>query len=326
MDDRRKLVIVLGAGALAAPFGVFAQQAGKVWRIGILSSSSSPTRFEEAFRDELRILGYIEGRNLSIEYRGSAGDDARLPELAAELVQLKVDVILTNSGSPPAAAKRATSTIPIVTAATADPVGQGLIASLARPGGNLTGLSMLSTDLTEKRVQMLREFVPKATRIAVLAMKGTSSTPPLLANMRTVAQQMGLTLIVQEVNEPEALPGAFAAMQSAGAQLLIVQQAPFTATNRKLILELAAKYRLPGMFDIRLFVDGGGLISYGPSLPDLFRRAAHYVDKIFKGAKPADLPVEQPTKFELFINRKTAKALGLTIPQALLLSADEVIE
>lgn len=326
MDDRRKLVIVLGAGALAAPFGVFAQSSGKVWRIGVLASSSSPTQFDEAFRDELRILGYIEGRNLSIEYRGSAGDDARLPELAAELVQLKVDVILTNSGLPPAAAKRATSTIPIVTAATADPVGQGLVASLARPGGNLTGLSMLSTDLTEKRVQMLREFVPKATRIAVLAMKGTSATPPLLANMRTVAQKMGLTLIVQEVNEPEALPGAFAAMQSAGAQVLIVQQAPFTGANRKLILELAAKYRLPGMFDIRLFVDGGGLISYGPSLPDLFRRAAHYVDKIFKGAKPADLPVEQPTKFELFINRKTAKALGLTIPQSLLVSADEVIE
>ena len=326
MDDRRKLVIVLGAGALAAPFGVFAQPSGKVWRIGVLASSSSPTKFDEAFRDELRILGYIEGRNLSIEYRGSAGDDARLPELAAELVQLKVDVILTNSGLPPAAAKRATSTIPIVTAATADPVGQGLVASLARPGGNLTGLSMLSTDLTEKRVQMLREFVPKATRIAVLAMKGTSSTPPLLANMRTVAQKMDLTLIVQEVNEPEALPGAFAAMQSAGAQVLIVQQSPFTGANRKLILELAAKYRLPGMFDIRLFVDGGGLISYGPSLPDLFRRAAHYVDKIFKGAKPADLPVEQPTKFELFINRKTAKALGLTIPQSLLLSADEVIE
>lgn len=326
MGDRRKLVILLGAGALAAPFGVFAQQSGKVWRIGVLSSSSGPTEFDEAFRNELRILGYIEGRNLSIEYRGSAGDDARLPELAAELVQLKVDVILTNSGLPPAAAKRATSTIPIVTAATADPVGQGLVASLARPGGNLTGLSMLSTDLTEKRIQMLREFVPKATRIAVLAMKGTSSTPLLLANMRTVAQKMGLTLIVQEVNEPEALPGAFAAMQSAGAQVLIVQQAPFTGANRKLILELAAKYRLPGMFDVRRFVDSGGLISYGPSLPDLFRRAAHYVDKIFKGAKPADLPVEQPTKFELFINRKTAKALGLTIPQSLLMSADEVIE
>ena len=326
MDDRRKLVIALGAGALAAPFGAFAQQSGKVWRIGVLSSSSSPNVLDEAFRDELRILGYVEGRNLSIEYRGSAGVDARLPELAAELVQLKVDVILTNSGLPPAAAKRATSTIPIVTAATADPVGQGLVASLARPGGNLTGLSMLSTDLTEKRVQMLREFVPKATRIAVLAMKGTSSTPLLLANMRTVAQKMGLTLIVQEVNEPEALPGAFAAMQSAGAQVLIVQQAPFTAANRKLILELAAKHRLPAMFDVRHFVDDGGLISYGPSLPALFRRAAHYVDKIFKGAKPADLPVEQPTKFELFINRKTAKTLGLTIPKSLLLSADEVIE
>jgi len=326
MNNRRKLLVALGVGALAAPFGSFAQQQGKVWRIGYLSSLSGSNELSEAFRDQLRILGYIEGRNLSIEYRWSAGDDARLPEMAAALVQLKVDVIVTSAGLPPAAAKRATSTIPIVTAATADPVGQGLVASLARPGGNLTGLSMLSTDLTGKRVQMLREFVPKATRVAVLAMKGTPATPLLLAHMRTVAQQMGLTLIVQEVNEPEALAGAFAAMQRAGAQVLIVQQAPFTAANRKLIVDLAAKYRLPAMFDLRQFVDDGGLISYGPSLADLFRRAAHYVDQIFKGAKPADLPVEQPTKFELFINRKTAKALGLTIPQSLLMSADEVIE
>jgi putative ABC transport system substrate-binding protein len=326
MNNRRKLVTVLGAGTLAAPLGSFAQPSGKVWRIGVLSPSSGPNELTEAFRDQLRILGYIEGRNLSIEYRWSAGDDARLPEMAAALAQLKVDVIVTYAGLGPAAAKRATTTIPIVTAATADPVGQGLVASLARPGGNLTGLSMLSTDLTDKRVQMLRAFVPKATRVAVLAMKGTPATPLLLANLRTVAQQMGLSLIVQEVNEPEALAGAFAAMQTAGAQALIVQQATFTAANRKLILDLAAKYRLPAMFDVRHFVDDGGLISYGPSLLALFRRAAYYVDQIFKGARPADLPVEQPTIFQLFINRKTAKALGLTIPQSLLLSADEVIE
>ena len=326
MNNRRKLVIALGAGALAAPFGSFAQQPGKVWRIGFLSSLSGPNESTEAFRDQLRILGYIDGRNLSIEYRWSAGDDARLPEMAAALVQLKVDVIVTHAGLPPAAAKRATSTIPIVTLATADPVGQGLVASLARPGGNLTGMSMLSTDLTGKRVQMLREFVPKATRVAVLAMKGTPATPLLLAQMRTVAQQMGLTLLVHEVNEPGALADAFAAMQRAGAQVLIVQQAPFTAANRKLIVDLAAKYRLPAMFDLRQFVDDGGLISYGPSIPDLYRRAAYYVDKIFKGAKPADLPVEQPTKFEMFINGKTAKALGLTIPQSLLISADKVIQ
>lgn len=326
MNNRRRLVTMLGAGTLAAPFGSFAQPSGKVWRIGVLSPSSGPNELTEAFRDQLRILGYIEGRNLSIEYRWSAGDDSRLPEMAAALAQLKVDVIVTYAGLGPAAAKRATSTIPIVTAATADPVGQGLVASLARPGGNLTGLSMLSTDLTDKRVQMLRAFVPKATRVAVLAMKGTPATPLLLANLRTVAQQMGLSLIVQEVNEPEALAGAFAAMQNAGAQVLIVQQATFTAANRKLILDLAAKYRLPAMFDVRHFVDDGGLVSYGPSLLALFRRAAYYVDQIFKGARPADLPVEQPTIFQLFINRKTAKALGLTIPQSLLLSADEVIE
>lgn len=326
MDDRRKLVIALGAGTLAAPFGVFAQQSGKVWRIGFLSSQSGPYPNSDAFRDQLRILGYTEGRNLSIEYRWSAGADERLPEMAAELVQLKVDVIVTHGGLPPAAAKQATSTIPIVTAATADPVGQGLVASLARPGGNLTGLSMLSTDLTEKRVQMLRQFVPKATRVAVLAMKGTPATPLMLAQMRTTAQQLALTLTVQEVNEVGALEGAFAAMQRAGAQVLVVQQAPFTSINLKLIVALADKHRLPAMYDIRRYVDDGGLVSFGPSLPDLFRRAAHYVDKIFKGAKPADLPVEQPTKFELFINRKTAKALGLTIPQALLMSADEVIE
>lgn len=324
MNRRDTVLALVSIGAL--PFAAKAQQAGKVWRIGLLSSLPGPNEYIEAFRDQLRILGYIDGRNLSIEYRWSAGADERLPEMAAELVQLKVDVIVTHAGLPPLAAKRATSTIPIVTAATADPVGQGLVASLARPGGNLTGLSMQSTDLAGKRIQMLREFVPNATRVAVLAMKGTPATPLLLAQMRTVAQQMGLTLAVQEINEAGALAGAFAAMQRAGAQVLIVQQAPFTAANRKMIVDLAAKHRLPAMFDLHHFVDDGGLISYGPSIPDLFRRAAHYVDLIFKGAKPADLPVEQPTKFEMFVNLKTAKALGLTIPQSVLGRVNEVIQ
>lgn len=324
MNRRESLFALAALGAM--PSAALAQPQGKVWRLGFLSSGSGPNEATQAFLDQLRSLGYIEGRNLSIDYRWSAGADERLPEMAAELVRLKVDIIVTYAGLPPAAAKGATSTIPIVTAATADPVGQGLVASLARPGGNLTGISMLSTDLTGKRVQLLREFVPKATRVAVLAMKGTPATPLLLAQMRTVTQQMGLTLIVQEVNEPGALAGAFATMQRAGAQLLIVQQASFTAANRKLIVDLAVKHRLPAMFDIRPFVDDGGLISFGPSIPDLFRRAAQYVDLIFKGAKPADLPVEQPTKFEMFVNRKTAKALGLTIPQSVLARADEVIQ
>ena len=324
--NRRETVLALAALG-AAPLTSFAQPPGKVWRIGFLSSRSGPDESSnQAFLDQLRILGYTEGRNLSIEYRWSAGADERLPEMAAELVRLKVDVIVTHAGLPPAAAKAATSTIPIVIAATADPVGQGLVASLARPGGNLTGLSMLSTDLTGKRVQLLREFVPKATRVAVLAMKGTPATPLFLAQMRTVAQQMGLTLIVLEINESGALAGAFETMQRGGAQLLVVQQAPFTGANRTLIVDLAARHRLPAMYDLRQFVDAGGLISFGPSIPELFRRAAHYVDLIFKGARPADLPVEQPTKFEMFVNRKTAKALGLAIPQSVLARADEVIE
>ena len=322
--NRRDTVLALAALG-AAPLASFAQQPGKVWRIGFLAPQSGPFENSDAFRDELRILGYTEGRNVAIEYRWSAGADERLPAMAAELVQLKVDVIVTNSGLPPAAAKAATSTIPIVTAATADPVGQGLVASLAHPGGNLTGLSMLSTDLTGKRVQLLREFVPKATRVAVLAMKGTPATPLFLAQMRTVAQQMGLTLTVEEVNEAGALEGAFTNMQRAGAQMLVVQQAPFISGNRKQVVALAARHRLPAMYDIRRFVDDGGLVSFGPSLPAMFRRAAHYVDKIFKGARPADLPVEQPTKFETFVNLKTATALGLAIPKSVLVQADEVI-
>ena len=324
MTTRRKVLLALGA--LAVPFAARAQQPGKVWRIGFLFSLPGPNASVEALREELAILGYVEGRNLSIEYRWSAGKDERLPEMAAELVGLKVDVIVTHAGLPPAAARRATSTIPIVTAATADPVGQGLVASLARPGGNLTGMSLQSTDLTGKRIQLLREFVPKATRVAVLAMKGTPATLPLLAESRAVAKQLGLTLVVHEVNEAGALAPAFAAMQRARAQVLMVQQAPFVLEQRTLILGLAARHRLPAMFDARLYVEEGGLISYGPSIVESYRRAAHYVDRIFKGARPADLPVEQPTKFEMAINLKTARALGLAVPQSILLSADKVIE
>ena len=326
MTNRRVFINSLAAGVLAAAVDrARAQQPAKVWRIGFLSSLSGPTAYTDALRDQLRSLGYVEGRNLAIEYRWTAGADERLPAMATELVQLKVDIIVTHSGLPSAAAKAATSTIPIVSAATGDPVGTGLVASLARPGGNLTGLSLLSNDLTGKRIELLREFAPKATRVAVLAMKGTPGTPLLLDQLRTVAKQMGLTLTVQEVNEVRALAGAFAAIQRAGAQLLIVQMVPFTVDNSKLIVDLAGRHRLPAMFEARRFVDEGGLISFGPNMSDLFRRAARYVDLIFKGARPADLPVEQPTKFEMFVNQKTARALGLTVPQSVLLRADEVI-
>jgi putative ABC transport system substrate-binding protein len=325
--DRRAFLGVAAAGSLIAmPAVARAQQAGKVHRIGFLSLQSGLTSTTEAFPKEMRELGYVEGRNLIIEYRWAARKEERLPELAAELVRLKVEVIVTAAAPTIEAARRATSTIPIVMATAADPVGSGLVASLARPGGNVTGLTALSTELAGKRLQLARELVPKATRVAVLAYHGSSVTRLFLEEMRAAAQQIGVQLVVQEVNETGDLTGAFTAMQRERAQALVVQVSPFSADNAKRIVELAAQHRLPAMYDVRSFVDAGGLVSYGPSLPEMFRRAAFYVDKILKGAKPADLPIEQPTKFELVINLKAAKALGLTIPPALLARADQVIQ
>ena len=279
----------------------------------------------DAFREELRILGYAEGRNLSIEFRFAAGKEARLPELAAELAQLKVDLIMTVSTTQATAAKRATSTIPIVMVAPSDVLVGGLVASLARPGGNVTGMTFLSADLAGKRLQLLREVLPKATRVAVLANKGPA-TPLILEQLQTAARQMGIALVVRLEDEAAALEGAFAAMRRERAQALWVQATPFSSAHRKQIVELAAQHRLPTLIEAREFVHDGGLMSYGPSFLDMFRRAAHYVDRIFKGAKPADLPIEQPMKFEMVINLKTAKALGLTIPQSVLARADEVIQ
>jgi putative ABC transport system substrate-binding protein len=324
MNRRDTVLALLALGT--APQLAIAQQAGTVWRVGYLAPGSGPNAFVEAFREELRSLGYIEGRNLSIEYRYAAGKEERVPELAAELVRLKVDVIVTPATPTIAAAMRSTSTIPIVMIAPTDAVGSGLVASLARPGGNVTGMTYLSTDLAGKRLQLLREVLPKATRVAVLALKGGGSATELfLEKLRAAARQMGVTLIVRMENEAAALGDAFAAMRRERAQALIVELTPFTGENRKRIVELAAQHRLPTLIETSGFVREGGLMSYGPSLLEMFRRSAHYVDRIFKGAKPADLPVEQPTKFELVINMKTAKALGVTIPQSLLARADEVI-
>jgi len=326
MDRRAFLAVVAAGGVIAMPAVARAQQAGKVHRIGFLSLQSGLTSTTDAFPQGLGELGYVEGRNLIIEYRWAAQKEERLPELAAELVRLKVEVIVTAAAPTIEAARRATSTIPIVMAAVADPVGSGLVTSLARPGGNVTGLTALSTELAGKRLQLVREVVPKATRVAVLAYHGTSATRLFLEQMRAAAQQMGVQLVVQEVNEAGGLPGAFTTMQRERAQALIVQVTPFSADNAKRIVELAAQHRLSAMYDVRSFVDAGGLVSYGPSLPEMFHRAAFYVDRILKGAKPADLPIEQPTKFELVINMKAAKALALVIPPAILGRADEVIQ
>ena len=292
-----------------------------------MSPASGPDELlEGAFLQQLRRLGYIDGRNVQIEYRWAAGNNERLQEFAAELVRIKVDVIVASPTGAALAAKHATSTIPIVIS-TADPVGAGLVASLARPGGNVTGVAGNSTEIAAKRLQLLREAVPKAARIALLV--GTNTVPGklMITEMRAAAKQMGFTLIVQQ--QPAAADGlatAFAAMQSARAQALIVQQNAFTTENRKQIADLARKMRLPSMFESRFPVDAGGFMSYGTNQSGLRRRVAHYVDLVLKGAKPADLPVELPTKFELVINQKTAKALSINIPRTLLLQADEVLQ
>ena len=314
MNRRDTLLALIALGT--SPLAAEAQQAGKVWRIGYLSPGSDRSEIFDAFNEQLRSLGYVEGRNLLYEFRFSGGKAERLPELAAELVKLKVDVILTPATYSAEVAKRATSTIPIVMAGASDPVGAGVIASLARPGGNVTGVTILSTDLASKRVQLLSEILPAVKRIGVLVRKGSTAAPLFLEQIRSAARQMGITVVVQVSEDAEALAGEFAAMQRDRAQALIVQLSPYSHEHRKRIVELAAQHRLPSIFEARASVDTGGLMSYGPSLLEMFRRAAYYVDRIFKGAKPADLPVEQPTKFEMVVNLKTAKALGLTIPQS----------
>jgi len=325
--DRRAFLATAALGVLSCtPTVTSAQPASKVQRIGYLSLRSGLNEQDEAFLRGLRELGYVEGRNFTIEYRWAAGKEERLLELAADLVRLKVDVIVTATTPAIAAAKRATSAIPIVMAAVADPVGSGLVTSLARPSGNVTGLTLMSTELAGKRLQLVRELLPKATRVAVLAHHGPSATPLLLEQMRAAAQQTGVQLVVQEVSGAQDLPGAFATMQRERAQALIVQVSPLTSDHRRRLAELAAQHRLPAMYEVRSFVEAGGFMSYGPSIVEMYRRAAFFVDKILKGAKPSELPVEQPSKFELVINLKAAKALGLTIPESLRFRADEVIQ
>jgi putative ABC transport system substrate-binding protein len=326
MNLRRKLLVALGASALGAPFGSLAQQQGKVWRIGYLALTSEPDDWDTAFREQIRALGYVEGRNLTIEFRWAGGSEERVQEMAAELARLKVDAIVTRSTMVALAAKRATGTIPIVMANAADPVGAGVIASLAHPGGNVTGLTQNSTELAGKRLQVLREIIPKSRRFGVLAWKRGNAESLFLREIRAVAKRMGVALVVQQVATPDELAPAFGVMQRERAQALIVEISPFFRDNRKRVAELVAQHRLPSMFEVRYMLDSGGLISYGAIFPEMHRRAAFYVDKILKGAKPADLPVEQPTKFEMVINLKTAKALGITIPQSVLLQADEVIQ
>jgi putative tryptophan/tyrosine transport system substrate-binding protein len=325
------LVAILAWSLLAAPVFVEAQQAAGVPRIGYLAPglAANPS-IHEAFRQGLRDLGYVEGRNVVIEYRDAEGKDDRLPALAAELVALKVNVIVTNGGTLAAlAAERATKTLPIVFVSAGDPVSSGLVTSLARPGGNVTGLSLLFPELVGKCLENLKEAVSGVSRIAVLEQPGAvpeRTRNDVVKNAEVAARALGVGLQIVGARGPADIDRAFSKMLKARANGLAVLSTPMFSSERRRLVDLAAKNRLPTVYSFRLYVEAGGLMSYGPNVPDMSRRAATFVDRILKGAKPADLPVEQPTKFELVINLKTAKALGLTIPPSLLLRADQVIE
>jgi len=324
---RRELIAALG-GAAAWPLAARAQQAGKVWRIGILETISRPVNAANlaAFQRGLRELGYVEGRNLLIEYRSADGRAERFPDLASELVRLQVDVIVTRGTPAVLAAKNATSEIPVVMAAIGEPLVTGAVASLARPGGNVTGLSSFATELTPKRLELVKEMFPGITRIASLFNLSNPVVVPEWEAAKAAALSLGIQLHLLDVRSSQDIPRALDAEIKQRADALLVSLDGLIQENQGTILDLATRRQLPAMYPSREFVDGGGLVSYGVSYPPLYYRAASFVDKILKGAKPADLPVEQPTKMELIINLKTAKALGLTIPESFLLRADELIE
>ncbi len=332
MNRRRNLLTVLGAGALAAPFAALAQQPGRIYRVGLLATQSRPSDNDfprsvyAAFQQGMRELGHTEGRNLAIEWRFADGDAKRLPELAAELVRMKVDVLVAGGTDAPLALQKATTTIPIVMTSASDPVGRGLVKSLARPAGNITGLSIVTGYLGAKRLELLRAMVPKVSRVAVLINPANPQSAAGLESVQVGARQLGVTLVPVEAKSAQEIELAFALMRKQGAGALIVLLNPLYQQHRSRIAALAIEHRLPTITADRDFAAAGCLLSYGSSLAESFRRAATYVDRILKGAKPGDLPVEQPVKFDLVINRGTAKTLGLTIPQGLLISAEEVIE
>ena len=330
LNTRRKLVIAFGAGALAASFSPFAQLKGKVWRVGYLSQANRPVSLDAyttgAFLQGMRDLGYVEGRNLVMEWRFADNDHERLSGLAANLVQLNVDVIVAVSLPGARAAQKATAEIAVVFGGIGDPVGLGLVKSLAHPGGNLTGLSNQAVDVGAKQLEILRDMVPKLARLAVLSNPKSSGSKAVERIVEASAQKSGVKVLQMEARTPQEIEAAFSGMARQNVGAVLVTRDPFLNRQLRQIADLAAKNRLPAIAGIGEYVEAGGLVSYGASITDMWRRVATHVDKILKGAKPADLPVEQPTKFELFINGKTAKALGLKIPQSLLISADKVIE
>lgn len=328
MNRRRKLIIALGAATFAFPLTPHAQ--AKVWRVGFLSPRNRPASLDTdnfgAFMSAMRELGYVEGKNLVMEWRFGDNKAELLPGLAAELVQLKVDVIVTNGVQTIRAAQKATATIPIVMSNAPDPVGNGFVKSLAHPGGNLTGTSNLNVEISPKRLEMLLGMVPKLSRVAVLIHPENYSHTTRVKSIEAAARKIGVTILPVQARNPQEIDNAFARMAKEKAGALIVE--PDSHFNQQVnqIVGLTVKYRLPAIAGTREFVEAGGLMGYGSNLAEIFRRSAIYVDKILKGANPANLPVEQPTKFELVINGKTAKTLGLKIPNTLLVTADKVID
>jgi putative ABC transport system substrate-binding protein len=327
MNNRRKLIVALGSGALLAPFCSFAQQQGKVWRIGFLgpgSASNTATRVE-ALRAGLRDLGYVEGKNILIEFRWAENKIDRLPELAAELVRLKVDLLVTVATTGTRALKQATTTIPIVMALSGDAVAMGLIANLARPGGNITGSTFFDPELMAKRIELIKETLPRMANVAVLVNSDNPMTGPLLQVAGLAAGALKIGLQQFEARGPKEFEGAFAAMEKKRVDAVVISNDATFITNAKAIADLATKHRLPSIGFSEL-AEAGSLMGYAPNFLELWHRAAYFVDKILKGTKPADIPVEQPTKFELVINMKTAKALGIKIPPSIMVRADKVIE
>jgi putative tryptophan/tyrosine transport system substrate-binding protein len=323
---RRALLVAFVLFFTAVPRVADAQRAERVYRIGVLERTSPAINAAnfEGFKQGLREHGYVEGKNLVIEYRSADGRDDRFPDLAAELVRSKVDLILTRGTPAALAAKRATETIPVVMTGTGNPVAAGIVASLARPGGNVTGISSVSTELDAKRVELLRELVPKTTRLVALYNMGNPAIPPAWKEVETAARALGIQPQLLDVRKVEDLAPAFEEAIKQRADAMLVGLETLTQTNQRLIVELAAKHRLPAVYSSQEFA--GGLVIYGVNYPEHYRRAAAFADKIFKGTRPTDLPVERPTTFELVINTRAARALGLTIPPSLLLRADQVIQ
>ena len=323
---RRKFLATLGGGAVAWPLAARAQSSSKVWRIGVLETTSMALNAPnfDAFRQSLRDLGYVERKNLIIEYRSAEGRGERFAELTADLLRLNVDVIVTRGTPAVLAAKKATTTTPIVMAAVGDPLR--VVSSLARPGGNITGLSGYTTDLEAKRAQLIKDLVPGAVQVAGLYNMGNPVAPPQWNQLQMAARKLGIELQLLDIRKTEDIAPAFDAATAQRVEAVVVGIDALTQENRTLIARLAADQRLPAIYVSREYIDAGGLIAYGPNYPDLYRRAAIYVDKILRGASPSNLAVEQPTKFELIINLKAARAIGIKVPMTLLVRANEVIE